>query len=198
MTGLTGRPLDLFEEPVARVWHLCDTRENPGIRRDVLVVFNWQEKGVANITVNLDRLQIPDARGEYVGFDFWANIFLDDLPTNFSTELPAGSCQVIAILPRADHPIVVSTSRHVTQGMVDVLREDWQEGMLSGESAVVKDDPYELRILVPAGFQINAALFQMEPGNTQIHPIVQVGELDARVQFIPPASGKVTWQIQFA
>jgi hypothetical protein len=58
---------------------------------------------------------------------------------------------------RADegHPVVLSSSRHVTQGIVDVLAEKWDaaSSTLSGRSRRVAGDPYELRILAlaPAG-----------------------------------------------
>ena len=42
--------------------------------------------------------------------------------------------------------MLVSTSRHVTQGIVDVTEERWRDATLSGVSQVVARDPYELRI----------------------------------------------------
>jgi hypothetical protein len=43
-------------------------------------------------------------------------------------------------------PVVLSTSRHVTQGMIDLSRETWTDSTLSGQSALIGNDPYELRI----------------------------------------------------
>ena len=73
--------------------------------------------------------------------------------TSLTAELPAASCRVLAVRPVADCPQLLSTSRHVTQGIVDVLEEHWDAATrtLSGTSRVVGDDPYELRIVVPAG-----------------------------------------------
>jgi len=47
-----------------------------------------------------------------------------------------------------DHPLVVSTSRHVTQGIIDLRDEQWNAATktLSGSSQVVANDPYEIRI----------------------------------------------------
>jgi hypothetical protein len=55
---------------------------------------------------------------------------------------------VIALRPAEGHPVLVSTSRHVTQGIVDVTNEQWNPATqeLTGTSAVVGNDPYELRI----------------------------------------------------
>ena len=67
-------------------------------------------------------------------------------------ELPGGSCQILAIQPLCDHPQLLSTSRHITQGMVDAADETWDATSmtLSARSKVVASDPYELRIVVPS------------------------------------------------
>ncbi len=55
--------------------------------------------------------------------------------------------------------MLISTSRHVTQGMVDVTDEKWETaaaglaGTLSGRSKVVGGDSYEIRIALPEGAQ---------------------------------------------
>ena len=66
--GLKPRPVDLFEQPIARVWLLTDTRRP--VRRDVIGLFNWDEKSPALIEHGLDRIGL-DADKPYVAFDFW-------------------------------------------------------------------------------------------------------------------------------
>ena len=63
--------------------------------------------------------------------------------------VPARSCGVLALRPRLDHPQLISTSRHITQGIVDVVAERWDADakVLAGRSKVVANDPYELRII---------------------------------------------------
>ena len=55
---------------------------------------------------------------------------------------------MLALRPVQEHPQLLSTSRHVTQGMLDVLNEEWdpQQRQLHGRSRVVGGDHYELRI----------------------------------------------------
>ena len=45
-----------------------------------------------------------------------------------------------------NHPVLVSTSRHVTQGIIDVTNEQWAGDTLSGQSQVIAGDAYELRV----------------------------------------------------
>ena len=62
------------------------------------------------------------------------------------------SCRILAVRPMADRPQLISTSRHITQGVVDVAEEAWdvRGKKLNGVSRVVGGDPYELRIAKPA------------------------------------------------
>jgi len=88
----------------------------------------------------------------YHAFDFWGNTPVASVTSNVKLDVPAKSCRVIAVRAIEGHPVLVSTSRHVTQGMVDVSGENWNDSSktLSGTSQVVGSDPYELRV---AGLQ---------------------------------------------
>ena len=149
--GLQARPVDLFDEPLPRIWLLTDDRRAP--RRDVVGLFNWGDQPHA-FDCPLPRIGLP-ADVKYLAFDFWAGAMLPLLDGNLRTTLPPQSCAVLAVRAVADHPQLLSTSRHVSQGMVDVVDERWDGGsrVLSGTSRVVGGDDYELRIATytPAG-----------------------------------------------
>jgi len=148
--GLPSRPVDVFENHPARIWHLADASSS--VRRDIVALFNY-DKDPIHISYPLDRIGLPPA-DQYVGFDFWANRFIRPFRGNIESDMPpGGSCRVLALQPLADHPRVVSTSRHITQGIVDLRDEQWNApaDTLSGASSVVGKDPYELRVLVPVG-----------------------------------------------
>jgi hypothetical protein len=55
---------------------------------------------------------------------------------------------------KQDHPVLISTSRHIRQMAFDIkdLAYDGQQRMLRGISRAVTGDPYQLRIYVPEGF----------------------------------------------
>ena len=52
-----------------------------------------------------------------------------------------------------DHPQLISTSRHITQGWVDLVETEVLDGGLGwrGVSRVVAGDAYELRFAFPRG-----------------------------------------------
>ncbi len=137
-----ARPVDYFESPMPAIWLLSD--EKTGVRRDVLGLYNWDSEA-KTIRYGCAKAGL-DAGKTYHAFDFWAKQPLADFKGEFKFELPKESCKIVAVREAQDHPVLVSTSRHVTQGIVDVKGEKFEGGVLSATSKVVAGDAYELRI----------------------------------------------------
>jgi len=196
--GLKPRPVDLFEADLPRIWHLV--AERGGVRRDVVGLFNWNDKAPTHIACPAERIGLPKAEA-YVGFDFWADRFLPPVQKVVEADLAPLSCRVLALRPAAEHPQVVSTSRHVTQGIVDVLEERWSAAArtLSGRSRVVAGDPYEVRIVVPAGeASWTAEAATVDPAEAaEAPPTVRQDGPALRVRFVPKRTGEVGWQVRF-
>ncbi len=147
--GLQPRPVDLLENDPPQLWLLTDTRRTP--RRDVIGVFNWGSKE-QQFDYPIDRLGL-DPNTEYEAFDYWGCTLGSVIRGRLQVSVPAEACRILAVRPRAAHPQLLSTSRHITQGVVDVLEEQWDAvtRTLRGRSQLVGNDPCELRIVTPAG-----------------------------------------------
>jgi hypothetical protein len=137
-----ARPVDYFETSMPSIWLLSDTRQP--VRRDVIGLYNW-ESTARTITYDAAKAGL-DGTKTYHAFDFWNKQPLGDFKGEFKFDVPAESCRVIAVRADEGHPVLVSTSRHVTQGIVDVTDEKWKDETLSATSQVVGNDPYEIRI----------------------------------------------------
>ncbi len=140
--GATSRPVDYFDERFATTWLVTDTRQK--VRRDVIGVFNYHD-GEMKVDDTCEKLGLVPGK-TYHAYDFWAKKALPDFAGSLVTSLEPRSCRVIAVRADEGHPLLLSTSRHVTQGMVDVSDEAWLDGQLSATSKVVGNDPYQLRI----------------------------------------------------
>ena len=197
--GLQSRPVDVFESPVARIWHLADTRQAK--RRDVVAFYNW-DKNPVSISCSTDRAGLPPAK-EYVAFDFWANRFIPAFGKDLHVDLPpGGSCSVLAVQPVRAYPQLLSTSRHVTQGMVDVTEEHWdaRTGVLSGCSKLVENDPYELRIAVPGmgtSWRAEKVLVSSEDQASGVTATVHQEEWQIRALLNSTSSRTVKWRVEF-
>jgi hypothetical protein len=211
---LNARPVDLFETEPPRFWVVKDNRKTP---EQILVgVFNWgNERLKTNVT--LEWLGLPKNR-TYAAFEFWTDHLLcpitKELPIDLSPAIlkyPDGKlmapdepcCAVFSLRPLVVHPQLISTSRHITQGIVDVLSEVWDatRKTLKGESALVGNDPYELRVLLYstkgtwrfAKFEVSRS--DRVAGVKVIS--IKTGPKLLRVSLISPENRIVKWFIQF-
>lgn len=193
---LTARPVDFLDVDIPRVWHLAD----PGstTRKDVIGLFNWDIKNVQQVSTLLERIDLP-AADQYVGFNFWANRFVAPFSKEIAATLPPGGCAILSVRPERDHPQVVSTSRHLLQGVVDLKKERWSSAnqTLRGISSVIADDEYELRAVVPVGdsWQLKKVVLDQAPAGVSTS-FVQSGPT-IRVKISSPTSADIKWSLVF-
>ena len=187
--NLNARPVDILESKKPAIW----TVENERVH--VVGLFNWDEKKEAAFDYPLERMGL-DASKSYDAFDFWENRYLGTIKGKLNTTLEGAHCQVLALRESVDHPQLLSTSRHITQGLIDVVSEDWNPSKreLSGTSELIANDPYEMRIVCPAGFQ--ALEVATSDKAAKISTVEQADGL-ARVTITPSVTGKVKWGIKF-
>ncbi len=191
--GLLPRPVDLFERELPAWWLLTDTCRSP--RRDVVGVFNWESKE-QRFDMALNRLGLNDAT-EYVAFDFWENELLPPVKKRLQVVLPGESCRVLAVRPRKGYPQVISTSRHITQGITDLLEEKWdpETRELRGRSKIVGGDPYELRIVTTlAAERIEVSLQDQSSG---VRAAMKQSENLLRASLESSVSREVLWSVRF-
>ena len=188
--NLKARPVDIFEQQVSRIWLLTDERGS--VRRDVVALFNWDTQSSATVEATLEHIGL-DPKQEYVAFDFWENKFLGTLKDRIAMNVGADSCVILALRPVSKAPQLLSTSFHVTQGMVDVTDEKWDAAAktLSGASKLVAGDPYELRLALPTGCKVKAAKAE------GLEATVKEEAGLARVSFTAPDSKTVKWTVSF-
>jgi hypothetical protein len=188
--SLPARPVDLFETNQPRIWLVQNDRLN------VVGLFNWKEKQNAEFDYDMAKLGL-DGKTTYTAFDFWANKFVGPVQGTMKQILPGGTCRILALKPQADHPQLLSTSRHITQGLIDVLYEKWDAGRktLSGKSRVVGGDSYEMRIALPSKGSWKAASASSSDGAE-----IKIGAAAAdglRVTIDSPKDTDVAWSVTF-
>jgi hypothetical protein len=147
--GVTARPIDLFQTWPPQQWLVTDQR--PGHqRRDVVGLFNWSDHA-EDMSLPIAGLGLPQA-DEYIAFDFWNGALLEPFKERLELNVPGAACRILAVRPLLPRPFLISTSRHVSQGILEVKKEVWSAPAktLAGTSAVVADDVYELRVVARA------------------------------------------------
>ena len=186
------RPLDLYpRKDGATVWDL--KIERPFGRWDVVGVFNL-EKQAARRTVRFADLGLAD-NGAYIVYDFWNRRCLGRTEREVVIDLAPMSCRVLAIHREIAQPQIISTSRHITQGGVDLAKVEWdaKRNELAGRSQLVRNDPYELRLWIPEGFRAVA----VESSAEQAAFEVSEGGRVVLVHLAGRQTGEVRWLVRF-
>ncbi len=188
------RPLDLF--PASRrkpIWDLKVRHLNRDY--EVVGIFNLDERRPLCLRLSWEDLGLPPQALVHV-YDFWAQDYLGCWEQGIFVHLAPASCRVLTLLRAEDHPQLLSTSRHITQGWVDLqeLSYDSASFTMSGRSRLVAGDRYELRFAFPRGeptFRIKEAKAGRLPVQVTNH------QGWATCAFASPRSGEVDWQVAF-
>lgn len=195
--GATTRPADYFDHDMADTWLVSS--EKSGVRRDVVGAFNFGKQSL-KIDYSFAKLGLTPGK-TYHGFDFWENKPVADLAGAFTAELPPMSCRVLALRETTDHPVLVSTSRHVSQGVLEVRRETWKDEALSGVSQIIGGDPCELRIAgLKDGKGRRFLAAQVSPADAEAGVKIETTPSEEgwlRLRVTSPLSRDVTWSAKF-
>jgi len=187
------RPLDLYaRKDRAAIWDLKIKRRFG--RWDVVGVFNFDERASTKIVRFAD---LGLAEGvSYVLYDFWNKKCYGRVEDEFAVRLPPTSCRVFAVHRFLGRPQLVSTSRHITQGGVDLVSLKWNEHRreLVGRSRVVGGDPYLLSIWVPEGWKAEEAESSAAETRLEAAPAAHV----AQVRIATDRTREVDWRVRFS
>jgi hypothetical protein len=180
-----GGDHDLFDLRIAKPWGTWD----------VVAVCNYSSLPAEKI---LDLARLPlEAKRVHV-LDYWDSRYVGRFAADakLPVSLRGVDARVFAVVPGDDdRPALLSTSRHVSQGGLDLERVDWKRDgtkcVASGQSShLVRGDPYALTFF-RGRYQV--ATVEAAGHKTSLRP---AGRL-ARAIIEPAASGTAEWQVTF-
>lgn len=181
-------PVDILERKHPQIWKVANERMT------VLCLLNWEESETTQIDYPLARIGL--AGRSYEVFDLWENRYLGTIRGSLEATLPGAHSQVLALRESAKHPQLLSTSRHITQGLMDVRSETWdaRARILRGSSEVVGSDRYEMRITCPSKYSFESIEITGARA-TVTETISDEGLL--RIAILPEESGVIEWAVKF-
>ncbi len=174
----------------------------PMVRNSVgLARFNWREisrhwsRGDRPAEeIRFSDLGLSDQK-EYLIYEFWSRRFLGRCEGSFTAPAqdPNNGLRVFAIREAREHPWVVSTTRHISQGAVSLSDVQWDANAetLSGASAVVVGDPYVPTVHLPEGFRLASAEIDGKKAE------IANQEQTATVRIVPSKTGRISWKMNF-
>jgi alpha-galactosidase len=151
------------------------------------VVSHHAWKAMTAKSESLESLGI--SKGKFHAFDFWHQKYLGVVDTKVPFDaLLEGHCQVISLRPVKDHPQVLGTERHISQGAFDLDGVKWENDILSGAYRAGPGQKWSLTVIVPKGYSVA----KVEPKGTESD---QVGEVLTLT--FPVNGGQIKWSVSF-
>jgi len=146
--GAAAVPVDLFDAdvPTTFVWHV----ERPFAAWSVVAFFNPSLDAAAERRFTFRRLGLDSAQ-VYVAFDFWKQRFMGEVANELNVRVAPGSVTLLALHAVTGTPQVLSTSRHVTQGAIEIEDVRWSgtERVLSGISLGPLQSAHDVFVHIP-------------------------------------------------
>jgi alpha-galactosidase len=146
--GEAAVPVDLFDAdvPTTFVLHV----ERPFAAWSVVAFFNPELTTAVERRFPLSRLGLDSGR-IYLAFDFWKQRFIGEVTNEISVRVEPGSVTLLALHAATAKPQILSTSRHVTQGAIEIDEVQWNETerTLSGVSTGPPQSAHEVFVRVP-------------------------------------------------
>lgn len=145
-----------------------------------------------------------DGAQKYIGYEYWTGKFMAPFSGKLKLNVPEVDCRVVALRPAvAGRAQVLSTSRHITQGVIDIEREHWagRSKALQGVSRVVANDPYELRVAagLPDG-PLKCVEVSLSKADRKAGASIKLVSQDGwqlRVLIESPESRSIKWSLKF-
>jgi len=188
-----ARPVDVLEHDLARIWIASDDAAG----RYVVGLFNWDNKKPLRIEYDLEKLGLPAGR-TWIGKEFWTGGELAPFKGKLVANLPPASCQVLSLRELKLRPLILASSRHITQGLTDLSGETWDASAktLSATTDLVANAPTTLTISALAKPGAWTPGTPKVSGNGATATVKAHGPL-VTLTLTSPVSGKIAWSLPF-
>lgn len=124
--------------------------------------------------------------GNKLVFEFWSKSF--EKTNRIKTTLAPFETKVYAVREDKGVPTIVSTSRHITQGALELAEIVYDNKTLSFVSELVENDPYTVSVYIPDGYTLE--------GQEGFDTVEKNGEI-LRLTVLPKMGGKKKFEIKF-
>ena len=147
--GKSATPRDLFatELPCMLVLEVVQPYET----WHVVGLFNWESVD-AQTTFELTDLMDP---GDWHVYDFWEQTYLGIVREKLTLELQPHGCRLLAVRRLTDHPQLVGSTFHFTQGGVEVLDHRWDGSTLAVELHTLSERRGQLVFAWPQNYRLS-------------------------------------------
>jgi hypothetical protein len=146
--GEAAVPVDLLDADIPTTFVLRVERSFASW--SIVALFNPKLDAAVDRRFSLSRLGLDPAK-TYIAFDFWRQRLVGKIANELALRIEPGSVTLLALHAAAGVPQLLSTSRHVTQGAVELDDVHWNagDGVFSGVSTGPAHSAHDVFVYVP-------------------------------------------------
>ena len=170
-------------------------RENLLINLNVEKGFeNYLVSGVFNLTHKKAKRKISLRedlhleKGEYLVYDYFRDTFLGKTSDKIKLDFAPYECRVLSVRPCNNQVQIISTSRHITQGALELCDVKFENNTLSITADLIKDDSYTVTLYVPDGYKLK--------NSDNFEASAQKGNI-LKLSFMPKETKQYSFNIKF-
>lgn len=165
--------------------------DRPFEKWKVAGLFNWSDSA-STMLLTAEELGLS-AHKKYLLYELWSDQYLGVLEGEMNVTVGPRSSKVISIHEAADRPIVLSTSRHITQGAVDLAKVEWDPAarVLSVVSEKLLRSSYTAVIHVPEGMAVARVV---SPSRSEVF---KISDDVVKVKFQRVPAENFAWKVVF-
>ncbi len=189
-------PVDLFRYSKNKTIMDLKIEGKSGIY-DVVGVFNYEAQQKSTTLLDWEKLGLQKDSYYHV-YNFWEEEYVGCFNYGVFVNLAPASCKVFSIVKATDKPQLISTNRHITQGVDDILLAKIMvtknEIKYVGKSKIIANDEYKIVFGTPLGtngYKIIKVTFDNQEGKF----------FNAKgcsyASFTPKNSGETNWEVTF-
>jgi hypothetical protein len=153
-------------------------------------LYNWSSSE-SQREISRQLLHLPSTK-DYLVYEYWSDTLLGTLSSNsFDIVLAPTSSKILSLHEKLNRPMVLSTSRHITQGAIDLVSEEWNGKTLSCLSNhLIAGEIYSTAIYIPDEMKLKNVFTSVR------HEVVDVSPSMKKLLF-HPTGDKLSWKITF-
>lgn len=126
---------------------------------NVISLFNTKNNN-QTITVSFSELGLE--KDKYFIYDYTCDKFLGEVDSEFIIHLKPCESRILSVRKVLDLPQILSTSRHISQGAMEIENLVYNNGELNLTCSLIKNAKYVITLFVPNGYKVGDDLVKVK------------------------------------
>ncbi len=126
---------------------------------NVISLFNTKNN---NQTITVSFCELGLEKDKYFIYDYTCDKFLGEFDSEFTIDLNPCESRVLSVRKNLNCPQIISTSRHISQGAMEIENLGYNNGELNLTCNLIKNAEYTITLYIPNGYKVDSDLVKVQ------------------------------------